>query len=215
MFRTLILAAVAALAGGAASAATITYAKGECDAGNYVSFTTQVLNCGTSAARREISNVNLGAGDGNFYSLGLDSEPGNVFGGIAIFELSEYFTGPAVSVEVTNTPSTHWEAAAVYVGNTLTELQGKWANNVWAGIVDNGKGGTQAANTTVNFGGSYRYLMFEDVSYYVYGNAGAGNMSQDGFDLDSFSVAPVPLPAGGLLLVTAFGALGLARRRKR
>jgi len=36
----------------------------------------------------------------------------------------------------------------------------------------------------------------------------------DGFGMDDFYVAAVPLPAGGLLLLTALGGLGAIRRRK-
>ena len=48
----------------------------------------------------------------------------------------------------------------------------------------------------------------------IFGNAAVDYVLTIDSDAD-ISVAPVPLPAGGLLLVGALGALGLSRRRKR
>lgn len=42
----------------------------------------------------------------------------------------------------------------------------------------------------------------------------SNNMTNDGFGIDDATIASVPLPAGILLLGTALGGLGIARRRK-
>ena len=194
-----------------ASALTIVAASATCDASSPIpaSFATFTTQCATDPSRNDAGAVNIGAADGNFFSLGINQTPGG-FGGAAIFEISPAFTGPAMVVEVTN-PSNHKEAAEVFVANDLVELQTKYFAGDFAGIVDNGEGGATTANTTITITGVYKYIMFADLSHVYYGVAGNG--TQDGFDLDAFTVTPVPLPAGVLLLGTALAGLGLSRRR--
>ncbi|WP_375688047.1 VPLPA-CTERM sorting domain-containing protein [Pseudooceanicola sp. LIPI14-2-Ac024] len=219
LIKATMAAAALTLFASAASALTITTAAANCDPNaqasalhpGFADFAQ--FACGTSAARQDIDNVNLGAADGKFFSLGLAPSYFN-FGGTAVFEISPSFTGPSTVVEVTNTPSNHWEAAAVFVANSLSELFSALLDGDYVGIVNNGKGGTEAAITTVNFSGTYSWIAFADVSHDYYGDASAGNRSQDGFDLDSFTVSAVPVPAGGLLLISALAGAGFLRRRK-
>ena len=212
IFAAAVLAATTTFFALPANALSIVSKMGVCDASDPVpsSFATFTTTCG-DASRSELDAVNLGAADGNFYSLGIN-DAGGPFGGIAIFEIDPVFTGPSAVVEVTN-PSSHWEAAFVYVANSLGELQTKYFASDAVGIVTNGKGGSEAALNTVNFSGTWSYIMFEDISLGYYGGAPAGNQTQDGFDLDSFTVQAVPLPAGVLLLGTGLAGFGLARRR--
>ena len=166
-----------------------------------------VLACGAAPDangidRTDSSNVNLGAADGQFFSLGLSDDPARQgYGGGILLEISPAFTGPAMVFEVTN-PSNHWEAAEVFVSadsNTFHSM----------GIVTNGKGGSEAAINTVAIAGVWKYIAIVDYSLGYYGASG----SEDGFDLDAITVSAVPVPAGVLLLGTALAGLGVARRK--
>lgn len=64
----------------------------------------------------------------------------------------------------------------------------------------------QAGSFTFKYDGSGDYLSFADDS----GTPG----EQGGPVIDNVSLAPVPLPAGGLLLIGALGGLAVLRRRK-
>ena len=183
---------------------SMTVAAADCDPSNS-SVVGFGLVCGdapdaTGNDRTDSGNVNLGAADGAFYSLGLDAN-GGLYGGIIIMEISPAFTGPAMIVEVTN-PSNHWEAARVYVSNDGVGFMD-------VGLVTNGKGGSEAAINTVSINGVWNYLALQDESVATYGASG----SVDGFDLDAITVAPVPVPAGALLLGTALAGFGLTRRK--
>ena len=207
ILKTAAVAAFATVAAtGSASALSISNAWADCDAATAADLAALIgavgtLDCGTTADRQDLSNVNLGAGDGDFFSLGLN--PNSSEGGVAVFEIAPAFMGPASVVEVTN-PSNHLEAAAVFVGTELT-----FDSFVFVGIVDNGSGGSTTPTTSLSFTGTYNYIAFLDVSRDTYGNTA----SIDGFDLDAFSVTPVPVPAGVLLLGTAIAGLGLTRRK--
>lgn len=206
--KLLAAAAATTLFGAAANAATISPVFADCDAG--VANTTEAeatVMCGGSG-RADASAVNLGAPDGAFYSLGIDFDDG--YGGIAAFEIDPMFTGPAVVVEVTFTPSPHAEAANVFVAlaDAFGDLDMSTLTQV--GIVTNGEGGLVAPITTVNFTGYWNFIAFQDISATYYPGTG----SKDGFDLDSISVTTVPLPAGVLLLGGAVAGLGALRRRK-
>ena len=208
----------AALAGAAmlasvtsAHALSIVDAAGSCDLTDNIiggAFLPIVSHCGVSSDRTDIDAVNLGAADGEFFSLGLIG--GATLGGLAVFEISPAFTGPAMVVEVTN-PSNHWEAADIYVGTDFDDLVDNFLTISSAGRVNNGKGGTETATNTVTITGVYNFILFEDASIAEYGSTGNG--TEDGFDLDSFTVTPVPLPAGALLLGAALVGLGATRRR--
>ena len=194
--------------GAAANAATITPVAADCDAGvaNSPVYDASIM-CG-GAGRSDASAVNLGAPDGDFYSLGIDLVDGQ--GGAAIFEIDPMFTGPAVTVEVTYTPSPHAEAARVFV--LLADAFGApdIGSRQAVGVVHNGEGGLTAPQTTVNFTGYWNFIAFQDISKQYYPNTA----STDGFDIDSVSVTTVPLPAGVLLLGGAVAGLGALRRRK-
>lgn len=187
MFKPLFIAAGLTIAGaGAASAATITAATADCALGNSTS-----IQCGVDD-RRDLDNVELGAGDGDFFSLGL--------GGSATFTISPYFTGPLSVVEVTFGNSYPVEKADVFVGlaGSFTKI-GTVTNQSTSGVLG-------AGVTSISFSGTFDQIRFTDMS--------EGPANGDGFDLDAFTVTAVPLPASALLLAFAVGGLGFVRRRK-
>ena len=101
MLKKIMMAAAATVAmTGAASALTITNAAGDCETGSFGTITCGSTNNPNGHDRTDIGNVELGAGDGNFYSLGRNSAGG--LGGSATFDISPNFTGPLTAIEITN-----------------------------------------------------------------------------------------------------------------
>lgn len=143
-------------------------------------------NNGTVAMGRDNPNNALGAPDGQFLSLGL--------GGEATFGFSTLFSGSASVFEVTfGNRASYPESADIYVGlgsgpmtlvTSITNILGQ---------------------TTFSFTGVWDTMKIVDTSPWVQG--------RDGFDLDAVGVAPVPLPAAGLLLFGSLVGLRLLRRR--
>ncbi|MEJ6393800.1 VPLPA-CTERM sorting domain-containing protein [Gymnodinialimonas sp. 2305UL16-5] len=205
--KTLAFAALTAVAGFAApaTATTVTPIFADCDP-NIANFGSDTGICSTNPARTDAGAINLGAGDGNFYSLGLSTE--NDGFAELVLRISPAFTGPAMVVEVTN-PSEHFEAAAVYVARADANGMFDAVTTQLVGQVNNGRAYTEAAITSVNFSGTWDFLIFRDISRSVY----ADTRSTDGFDIDSISIAAVPLPAGVLLMLSAIGGLAFLRRR--
>lgn len=189
----------------AANAATISVASADCDPSQSATGHAGAgLSCSSDPARTDAGAVNLGAGDSDFYSLGLQ-------GGV-IFEVDPAFTGPATVLEVTNSGTNHKEAAEVY-GST------DGVNFDLLGTVTNQNGGTTVGGEqSVTFSGVYKYIGFLDVSQAFFASLG-GTGSTDGFDLDAFTiteVSEVPLPAAlPLFLAGIAGVGGLSRRRAK
>lgn len=130
----------------------------------------------------------LGAADGKFYSLGL--------GGAATFTFlpAAYFKAPLSVVEITfGNRAKHVERINIFgmAGMTSTLL----------GSITNNK-----LTSSLMFSGVFQALKVVDASDV--------KKARDGFDIDSISVAAVPLPAGGLLLLSALGGIAALRRRK-
>ncbi|WP_116133658.1 hypothetical protein [Tropicimonas sp. IMCC34043] len=177
-----------------AAAATI-FSMG---AANALTYATAVdWNPGAGAGtpgRSDIANA-LGATDGSFLSLGL--------GGTAIFEFGTDFTSPGAVVEVTfGNVGGYPESVAVFVGNSYNNYGDvlSWQS---AGVLSNADAQSGGA---IAFSGNWKYLALVDTT--------SGGPSTDGFDVDSVGVSAVPLPAGGLLLLSGLGIAALRRRRK-
>ena len=184
------LGAVAALALGV-SVATVEAATVDV----YASGSSNVVggtNAGVIPARSNVANA-YGAADGKFYSLGL--------GGTATFTFApaHLIGSPGNVVEITNgVRDGHVESIAIYGILGMVET--------FLGNVTN-----TALSTAFTFTGSYTALKFVDTSVATASQIAKG---RDGFDIDSITVAAVPLPAGGLLLLGALGGIAGLRRRK-
>lgn len=141
----------------------------------------------TEAARRITGNA-LGAPDGKFLSLGL--------GGSAIIDFGTAFRAAMTVTEVTfGNRADHVETMDIFGLATLV------GPATFLGTVSNA-----AMTATLDFAGIFRYLKVVDTSPAMPG--------RDGFDIDSISVAAIPLPAsGGLLALGLLGAAALRRRR--
>jgi hypothetical protein len=82
-----------------------------------------------------------------------------------------------------------------------------------------GSNGATAVFTTGEYGfNTYNTAtlgtQFEDVTSLIFAATGTGNVRIDNVVLSSVDVAPVPLPAAGLMLLAGIGALAAVRRRQ-
>lgn len=146
---------------------------------------------GTADNRNVIGNA-LGSTMGDFFELGL--------GAIVDFTFGQNFTGPGNVVEVTfNTVSNHPESADIFLGSggTFTKLTS--ISNVQA---------QGPSGASFDFAGVFDTLRLVDTT-------ARRGQSTGGFDVDVISVAAVPLPASGLLLLAGMGGLGALRRRRK
>ena len=196
LFKTIAVAGALALTTAAsAGAATLTYA------------TTIEAQRGTvdkvTADGRENKNNALGAPDDLFYAMG--------FGGTAVLGFGETFYKDATVWEVTFEPGIsgdHDEAVDVFVGSSYLADSFDLSSFTFVGTINNKL--AQGGQTLSFSGGPFSYLALVDVTKTLF----PATSSFDGFDLNAVGVSPVPLPAGGLLLLTAIGGLAAARRRK-
>lgn len=145
--------------------------------------------------RKNTANA-LGAADGEFYSLGLG---GSLVVGFAqsLFDASNNISAFEITYE---RDIGHDEAVDVYsvLGGVETYL-GRLLNSVAASSV--------RAQT------AFEYIKLVDVTRTVFPTVN-NQSSRDGFDVDAVSIAPVPLPAAGLMLLAGLGGLAAVRRRK-
>lgn len=189
--KTILAGAVLAMTASAGNAAVM-YADQVISA-DYGTCTGSASQC-TSNDRLNQDNA-LGATDGAFYALG--------FGGSIVlgFTQSMFPAGTVSTMEITfNRMIGHDEAVQIF---TLDDMQ-----NVVEDLgvaVNNPDGSTrQRANAP------FSYIRLVDVSKSVFPNT----TSFDGYDVDSVAVAPVPLPAAGVMLLAGLGGLAMVRRRK-
>lgn len=161
------------------------------DAGNC---TGSVAAC--NADDRNNTDNATGATDGLFYSLGL--------GGAAVFGFAkDMFPGGTVSTfEITfNRNGDHDEAAQVYTLDSAFNVVQS------LGTVVNSPDGGGSVYASMAFS----YIRLVDVTETFFGGLSS---SFDGYDVDSVGVAPIPLPAAGVLLLAGLGGLAAVRRRK-
>lgn len=190
VIKTLLAGAVFALTASGANAAVV-YADKVVSA-SYGTCSASSKLC-TVNDRKNTNNA-LGATDGAFYSLG--------FGGSLVVGFAKsLFPAGSVSIsEITfNRLVGHHEAVKVStldaMGN-LVEILGTLTN-------DSGNGSLIAKQ-------AFTYIRLDDVTKAVF----PGTTSYDGYDVDSVSIAPVPLPAAGAMLLAGLGGFAALRRRR-
>lgn len=198
---SVVAAAGMVIIGGGASASTLQYATSVLATGLY----GQQSFCGNAtrnADRSDICNslgMEDGDGTGGFTSSGNYKELNYYFG--------TDFTAPVHIWEITGGLNSNWVESLDYeffaVGVGGNSVSGT-ITNVSDGVAD----GKDRWKITFDelAGGPFNQLR-------VVRNGGPG----DGFDIDAIGVSPspVPLPAGGLLLLTALGGVAALRRKRK
>lgn len=191
-------AGIALLAGGA-SASTVKYATSVTAVDGYGTYST------CSTATRDADRANA------CNSLGM--EDGDATGG---------FTSSGNFRELTYSFGVDFRAP-VYIWEITGGLNPNWVESLDYAFYAVGLGGASVLGTITNAtdgvpDGPDRWkITFSDLAggpfnlLRVVRNGGPG----DGFDIDAIGVTPVPLPAGGLLLLTALGGVAALRRKRK
>lgn len=148
------------------------------------------------APDRSDPNAVIGAADGIFYSLGL--------GGNLVLDFGEQVGSPGMVTEVTFRLEGYIEKMEIYVSSTLDFLAAAVAT------VSNQSAGLPGGAVVTFSSDPFRYVKLVDIS-----PVGKPWEKRDGFDVDSISFSPVPVPAAGLLLGGALFGLGALRRRTK
>lgn len=193
MKKIVTIAALATGLAGAAGAATVTVGAGGYDNGyaTQVSYNSDHVAVKRSTDRGDGQNA-LGASDGKFFEIGLLGE--------VIFTFGTTFVSPGVVTEVTFGNRSGWvEKANVHVRNAVS--------GVWTLVNEAPISNAQAVTSFTFDGGPFDAMKFS--------HFGSTNLAADrSFDIDSVRVAPVPLPAAGLMLLGAVGGLAALRRKR-
>ncbi|WP_187429609.1 hypothetical protein ROLI_024850 [Roseobacter fucihabitans] len=201
--KTLFLSTISAMMiAGGVSAASITFTENQ---------GTQANGLDVPAGRSVVTNLTDGDVD-TFYSLGI--------GGSLTASIAPQLIAGASLIEVTfnNTPSFP-ESAQVYLGiDTSGILLGELFN--FASGVSSTSANGASIITAPNTPSTGRTSFVIDLGVnsgsaltFVDTTSGTGN--KDGFDIAELSIAAVPLPAAGLLLLAGIGGLAAVGRRKK
>lgn len=178
----------------ASGAQAATYAASSIIASETAYGTCTRMNC-TANDRKNAENA-LGEADGAFYAMGLG---GQLTVG---FDAKSFAPGARVTInEVTfNGPqkSNHFEAVDVYsVFDGVDTFIDRIINT--------------AQSTTLLVAQGFEYIRLVDVTQAEF----ASTTSFDGFDVESISIAAVPVPAAGFMLMAGLGGLAAFGRRRK
>ena len=145
---------------------------------------------GTNNDRDDLSNA-LGESLGDFFELGL--------GAVVDFSFGRVFTGPGSVVEVSFSETGPLEQVLIQGGRdgAFTDI---------ATITNKIPGAQSPEGAQFLFSGAFETLRLID-------QTPADGRETGGFDVDRISVAAIPVPAAGALMLGALGAFGLMRRR--
>ncbi|WP_296376607.1 VPLPA-CTERM sorting domain-containing protein [Yoonia sp.] len=207
MLNAKSLLCVAALAFGGASAVqatTITWASSVTDSRDGATVTA------TSTGGSDAAGNALGADDGKSFGIGQ--------GGVALFGFDAAFANEVTLVEGTKGNRSRQEKTVdIYVGLLADYIFGSFDLRLftYVGTITNASEVTRVA---LPFG-SFDTLALQDIvpAGPVRPNNRVGGPASNGWNVDAIGVmpTPVPLPAGGLLLVGALGGLAALRRRRK
>lgn len=186
--------------------ASIVFAIGAGGAHAAVYYSDKVIDanrgaCTVSATRcaqngRLNTNNALGITDGSFYSLGLG-------GDLTVGFAQSLFT-TAQNIRLVETTfgsiprTSHFEAVDVW--SVLAGVE------TFLGTITNLGGGGEVRSVA-----PFEYIKLVDVTRREFDVSA----SLDGFDMDSVSIAAIPLPATGILLLAGLGGMAAIRRRKK
>lgn len=153
---------------------------------------------GTLNDRDDINNA-LDNDLSSFFELGYNA--------VVDFTFGQLFQGPGHIIEITGIPNfdPSWkEAIKIEVGR----------NGVFTTAEPNPYFNTDAYNKVAfTFTGVFDTLRLTDVTP-TFGSLKANAGPTGGFDVANISVAPVPVPAAGLLLIGALGGIAALGRRR-
>lgn len=189
-------ALAAVLSFGAAQAAVVTVGPGGFDNGYATRITFEddlaTARRGTANGRNNPFHA-LGSDANNFFEIGLGSSVTLTFG--------KAFTGATIRERTDGNPAAWKETAMIEAirRDGSTKLLGTFSNAQAQG----------SGLLLTMLDGPFEALRITDTSKPIPGNALTG-----GFDIASVQVAPIPVPAGILLLGTGLAAFGLLRRRR-
>lgn len=194
-FKTLLAAGAAITLAASAHAATVTVGPGGFDAGWATTITYDDEAARGTANDRDNPLNALGAADGSFFEIGLGSFADLTFG--------TEFDSTATAYEVTfGDISDFPESIDIYAGNGV----GAGFGGVFVTSMTNADAAGGGLFSVAGLG-IFETLRFIDTSP-------SDGLKTGGFDIDAVRVAPVPLPAAGLLLLGALAGGVTLRRRK-
>lgn len=193
--------ALKTLMAGAALAVTATAGNAAVYATNVIDFNLGTCRNGSNfeacnpAIGRHQAQRALNAPDGKFVSLGYG---GDLTLGFGVSGIVKEVKTWEVTYSAADPDNYHLEAVDVYaVLSGVTSYIGRI-------LAQGGSGSITGAF-------AFDSIKLVDATFEQYGTA---TSSFDGFDVDAVSVAAVPLPAAGVLLLAGLGGLAAMRRRK-